>query len=164
MLSCHPDGMSRLAGVKCILYSAENRPRYWCRYGDRRDLAEFQCDLPAVRLRTAGADGKSRPLHTEKAPAVLNPSPVEQDWSFGEHLGQYRCFTVDLLRNDAEGCCDGSSFSAQLVTAGEGELRCGDEKIKICAGECVFLPADTGDWQLCGNATVLQCYLSGNIA
>lgn len=111
-----------------------------------------------------GADGKSRPLHTKKAPAVLNPSPVEQDWSFGEHLGQYRCFTVDLLRNDAEGCCDGSSFSALLVTAGEGELRYGDEKIKICAGECVFLPADIGDWQLCGNATALQCYLSGNIA
>lgn len=74
-----------------------------------------------------GADGKSRPLHTEKAPAVLNPAPVEQDWSFGEHFGQYRCFTVDLLRNDAEGCCDGSSFSALLVTAGEGELRYGDE-------------------------------------
>lgn len=38
-----------------------------------------------------GADGKSRPLHTEKALAVLNPAPVEQDRSFGEHLGQYRC-------------------------------------------------------------------------
>lgn len=76
--------------------------------------------------RRLGADGKSRPLHTKKAPAVLNPAPVE-DWSFGEHLGQYRCFTVDLLRNDAEGCCDGSSFSALLVTAGEGELRYGDE-------------------------------------
>ena len=59
-------------------------------------------------------------------------------------------------------CC--GMMPRAAVTAGEGELRYGDEKIKIGAGECVFLPADTGDWQLCGNATALQCYLSGNIA
>ena len=110
-----------------------------------------------------GGDGKPRPLHTEKALAVLNPAPVERNWNFGGHLGRHRCFTVDLLRNDVADCCDGGSFAALLGTAGEGELRCGGETKKLRAGECVFLPADAGDWHLSGEVTALCYYLSESI-
>ena len=89
-----------------------------------------------------GADGKPRPLHVERSLAVLKPGPVEQDWDFGGHLGQHKNFTVDLLQNEAAGCCDGESFAGLLVTAGEGELLCGGETKPVRAGECVFLPAD----------------------
>ena len=60
-----------------------------------------------------GADGKPRPLHVERSLAVLKPGPVEQDWDFGGHLGQHKNFTVDLLQNEAAGCCDGESFAVR---------------------------------------------------
>ena len=111
-----------------------------------------------------GADGKPRPLHVERSLAVLKPGPVEQDWDFGGHLGQHKNFTVDLLQNEAAGCCDGESFAGLLVTAGEGELLCGGETKPVRAGECVFLPADAGEWQLRGLVTALLCYLGESIA
>lgn len=111
-----------------------------------------------------GADGKPRPLHVERSLAVLKPGPVEQDWDFGGHLGQHKNFTVDLLQNEAAGCCDGESFAGLLVTAGEGELLCGGETKPVRAGECVFLPADAGEWRLRGLVTALLCYLGESIA
>ena len=111
-----------------------------------------------------GADGKPRPLHVERSLAVLKPGPVEQDWDFGGHLGQHKNFTVDLLQNEAVGCCDGESFAGLLVTAGEGELLCGGETKPVRAGECVFLPADAGEWRLRGLVTALLCYLGESIA
>ena len=95
---------------------------------------------------------------------MLKPGPVEQDWDFGGHLGQHKNFTVDLLQKEAAGCCDGESFAGLLVTAGEGELLCGGETKPVRAGECVFLPADAGEWQLRGLVTALLCYLGESIA
>lgn len=111
-----------------------------------------------------GADGKPRSLHVEQSLAVLKPGPVEQDWDFGGHLGRHKNFTVDLLQKNAAGCCDGESFAGLLVTAGEGELLCGGEAKPVRVGECVFLPADAGEWQLRGRTTALLCYLSKTIA
>ena len=51
-----------------------------------------------------------------------------------------------------------------MGTAGEGELLCGGETKPVRAGECVFLPADAGEWQLRGLVTALLCYLGESIA
>lgn len=111
-----------------------------------------------------GADGKPRPLHMEQSLEVLTPGPVEKNWDFGGHLGRHRNFTVDLLQKEAKGCCNGESFAGLLVTAGKGELSCGGETKIVRAGECIFLPADAGEWRLQGQATALLCYLGEMIA
>ena len=100
-----------------------------------------------------------RPLQIEQALAVLEPGPVASTWNRSRHLTSCPSFTVDLLRGDAAGCCDGESFCVFLFTAGSGELCCGGQTEPVTAGECWLLPADSGEWQLRGNTTALLCYL-----
>lgn len=141
--------------MKCILYSIP--PKTVHAIGAGMVIAEIQqnsnvtyrlCDYGRL-----GADGKSRPLHTEKGTGGVEPCTGRAGLELWRAFGAVSLLYGGFVAEDAEGCCDGSSFSALLVTAGEGELRYGDEKIKICSGECVFLPANTGDWRICGNAT-----------
>ena len=105
------------------------------------------------------ADGYPRPLQIEQALAVLEPGPVASTWKRSRHLASCPSFTVDLLRGEAAGCCDGESFCSFLFTAGSGELCCGGQTEPVTAGECWLLPAGSGEWQLRGNTTALLCYL-----
>ena len=105
------------------------------------------------------ADGYPRPLQIEQALAVLETGPVASTWKRSRHLASCPSFTVDLLRGEAAGCCDGESFCSFLFTAGSGELCCGGQTEPVTAGECWLLPAGSGEWQLRGNTTALLCYL-----
>ena len=106
-----------------------------------------------------GADGKPRPLHVEKALAVTDRRPAPA-LDFGEHLGDCRYFTTDGHQGDFRGDCDGTSFHALLFTEGQGSLTCGGETREVKKGQCWFLPAGSGEYQVSGDVRTLDAYLT----
>ena len=103
-----------------------------------------------------GTDGRPRPLHVEKALAVMDRCPARQDFDFGGHLARCGYFTVDLLRGEHEGLCDRRSFTSLLVLEGNGSLTCGDEQLPLQKGDSLFLPAGSGRYRIEGGCTILQ--------
>ncbi len=106
-----------------------------------------------------GADGKPRALHVEKALAVTDRRPAPA-LDFGEHLGDCRYFTTDGHQGDFRGDCDGTSFHALLFTGGQGSLTCGGETREVKKGQCWFLPAGSGEYQVTGDVQTLDAYLT----
>lgn len=106
-----------------------------------------------------GADGKPRPLHVEKALAVTDRRPAPA-LDFGDHLGDCRYFTTDGYQGDFRGDCDGTSFHALLFTEGQGSLTCGGETREVRKGQCWFLPAGSGEYQVTGDLRTLDAYLT----
>lgn len=106
-----------------------------------------------------GADGKPRALHVEKALAVTDRRPAPA-LDFGEHLGDCRYFTTDGHQGDFRGVCDGTSFHALLFTGGQGSLTCGGETREVKKGQCWFLPAGSGEYQVTGDVQTLDAYLT----
>ena len=106
-----------------------------------------------------GADGKPRPLHVEKALAVTDRRPAPA-LDFGDHLGDCRYFTTDGHQGDFQGDCDGTSFHALLFTEGQGSLTCGGETREVRKGQCLFLPAGSGEYQVSGDVRTLDAYLT----
>ena len=106
-----------------------------------------------------GADGKPRPLHVEKALAVTDRRPAPA-LDFGDHLGDCRYFTTDGYQGDFRGDCDGTSFHALLFTDGQGSLTCGGETREVRKGQCWFLPAGSGEYQVSGDVRTLDAYLT----
>ena len=106
-----------------------------------------------------GADGKPRALHVEKALAVTDRRPAPA-LDFGEHLGDCRYFTTDGYQGDFRGDCDGTSFHALLFTEGQGSLTCGGETREVRKGQCWFLPAGSGEYQVTGDVRTLDAYLT----
>ena len=106
-----------------------------------------------------GADGKPRPLHVEKALAVTDRRPAPA-LDFGDHLGDCRYFTTDGYQGDFRGDCDGTSFHALLFTEGQGSLTCGGETREVRKGQCWFLPAGSGEYQVAGGVQTLDAYLT----
>ncbi len=106
-----------------------------------------------------GADGKPRPLHVEKALAVTDRRPAPA-LDFGKHLGDCRYFTTDGHQGDFRGDCDGTSFHALLFTDGQGSLTCGGETREVKKGQCWFLPAGSGEYQVTGDLRTLDAYLT----
>lgn len=106
-----------------------------------------------------GADGKPRPLHVEKALAVTDRRPAPA-LDFGDHLGDCRYFTTDGYQGDFRGDCDGTSFHALLFTDGQGSLTCGGETREVKKGQCWFLPAGSGEYQVSGDVRTLDAYLT----
>ena len=106
-----------------------------------------------------GADGKPRPLHVEKALAVTDRRPAPA-LDFGDHLGDCRYFTTDGHQGDFRGDCDGTSFHALLFTDGQGSLTCGGETREVRKGQCWFLPAGSGEYQVSGDVRTLDAYLT----
>ena len=106
-----------------------------------------------------GADGRPRPLHVEKALAVtdLRPAP---EMDFGPHLGDCRYFTADGHEGAFRGGCGEASFHALLCTAGAGTLTCGGETQEVRKGQCFFLPAGSGAYQVGGSCRMLAAYLT----
>lgn len=116
-----------------------------------------------------GADGKPRPLHTEKAVDVTNCVPpthdvtpegekIVGDGNTKQLLTKCDLFTVSSVEVSCaySGTADGSSFVSVLCTAGSGEIACGAETFSIQKGDSFFLAANSGDYTVTGNVTLVE--------
>ncbi len=112
------------------------------------------------------ADGTLRPLHTEKALAVVRPfaeSEVEEirfEKGRGDKdlLANSRYFKVrrQVVSGESEALFrNGDSFTSLLCVAGEGTLHHAGIEYSVRKGDSYFLPAGMGEYTLSGEMTVL---------
>ena len=109
-----------------------------------------------------GADGKKRDLHIEKALAVTNRIPIVRNGSIDyPHIADCDYFTVDKLNLDGkltyrvQGTVYDTSFLSILILDGQGIISCKGEKVSYKKGDSIFLPANSGDWQIEGTCDAL---------
>lgn len=116
-----------------------------------------------------GADGKPRPLHTEKAVEVTNCVPPTHDTKPIGALEQFDGFTKQLLTAcnlftvyaiDTEtaysGVADEKSFVSLMVTDGAGTISCGGEKLPVKKGDSLLLAANSGIFSVNGKLTLIE--------
>ncbi|MGN1030506.1 MAG: type I phosphomannose isomerase catalytic subunit, partial [Butyricicoccaceae bacterium] len=106
-----------------------------------------------------GADGKPRDLHVDKALEVAHLEPPHMGYSFGGHLAQCDCFTVDRFSvqyGTVQGIVGMDSFQSLLIVDGDGEVCCGDDRQAVQKGDCLFLPAGSGMYTVTGSLTMLR--------
>ena len=112
------------------------------------------------------ADGTFRPLHTEKALAVVRPfaeSEVEEirferGQGDSDLLANSRYFKVRRQTVSGEGeelFRNGDSFTSLLCVAGEGALWHAGSEYPVRKGDSYFLPAGMGEYTVSGEMTVL---------
>ena len=113
-----------------------------------------------------GADGKTRPLHIEKAldvtklcPAEPYPvtAPIEENGCRKQLLSKCEYFTVYKLNieSSAELCADETSFECILNLEGDAVLKCGDVEFTLKKGETAFIPAGCGKYTLSGKCEAI---------
>lgn len=110
-----------------------------------------------------GADGKPRELHIDKAKEVTVLD--EPEYPYGQiasengvaRLASCKYFTVDKLDVDGSAriTVDGDSFASLLCLNGEVEVANGGETLTLVPGDCVFIPAASGDVTITGKADVI---------
>ncbi len=113
-----------------------------------------------------GADGKTRPLHIEKAldvtklcPAEPYPvtAPVEENGCRKQLLSKCEYFTVYKINIEqtAEFNADSTSFESILNLEGTAAIRCGDTEITLEKGETAFIPAGCGKYTITGKCEAI---------
>ena len=108
-----------------------------------------------------GADGKRRDLHIEKALAVTNRIPISKSADSYPHVVDCDYFTVDKLNLDGkltyrvQGNVNEKTFLSILILGGEGTISNKGEKLPYKKGDSLFLPANSGDWQIDGTCDAL---------
>ena len=116
-----------------------------------------------------GADGKTRPLHIEKALDVTSLTPPSHpvgpqgkketfDGYVSTLLASCEYFTVHEMEisDKAELCADEKSFHSILVLDGSLTLRMDGEDMKLVKGDSVFIPASAGCYTLSGKAKLVH--------
>lgn len=120
-------------------------------------------------------DGKLRQLHVEKALAVANRrestkprQPMRvlkyKPGCATEFLCRCKYFQAERMLINTESCraladfkTDRNSFQVLLCTGGCGVLLGGQEEpLHFFKGDCIFVPADSRDMKLHGNAQLLK--------
>lgn len=116
-----------------------------------------------------GADGKPRPLHTEKAVEVTNCVPPTHDTKPVGAPKRFDGFTKQLLTTcdlftvyaiDTEtaysGVADEKSFVSLVVTDGAGTISCGEEELPVKKGDSLLLTANSGIFSVNGKLTLIE--------
>ena len=118
--------------------------------------------------RRRGADGQLRPLHLDRAAAVLRYAPMAaracQPLGVTAHAGwtETALFTCDYfsvarlhVETQAALTCGGDSFRHLLCVEGEGAVVHGGVRYPLRQGDSYFLPAALGDYAVEGQCRVL---------
>lgn len=115
-----------------------------------------------------GADGKLRPLHLERAAAVMDYEPVipeeckaNSGMSFPEFTmaemfacKYFRAYRIDV-RTCARLACDGRSFQHLQCVEGRGVIHCKGEDYPFERGESFLMPAALGEYSINGKCRML---------
>lgn len=108
-----------------------------------------------------GADGKTRPLHIRQALDVTKREPVKRRLSPDPHIGTCDYFTVDKLYLDGahveklKGSVKEDSFASIIFIDGDGVITCRGESMFCEKGDSFFLPAGSGEYEICGKCEAL---------
>lgn len=108
-----------------------------------------------------GKDGKQRDLHIEKALAVTSRVPLLKSKSAVPHIASCDYFTVDKIMLDGRrmgkmsGVINSDSFVSILILEGEGSIKNGSDIVEFQKGDSLFLPADSGGYEMTGNCEAL---------
>lgn len=109
-----------------------------------------------------GKDGKPRDLHIEKGLMVSNcrktiPHKIDVYPDGTRLLGNCDYFAVREINLLGEKTlyADEKSYHALIVTDGEAKLVFKSKLQRLKTGETVFIPANVGEYSLCGTATFL---------
>lgn len=106
-------------------------------------------------------EGKQRDLHIEKALAVTNRIPLIKNKSAIPHLAKCDYFTVDKLNLDGKmmkkivGVVSEDSFANLLIMEGTGMISCNGESVSFQKGDSLFIPADSGKFEIEGKCEAL---------
>lgn len=116
-----------------------------------------------------GADGKPRPLHTEKAVEVTNCVPPTHDVKPVGTPEQFDGFTKQLLtacnlftvyavnaQTAYAGVANAESFVSLVVTDGTGTISCGAEELSVKKGDSVLLTANSGKFSVNGKLALIE--------
>ena len=122
----------------------------------------------AYDYQRLGPDGTPRPLHLERAAAVLDYRPILPEECKANSSMHFPGFTMDEMfscryfrayRVDVEHSaslrCDARSFHHLLCVDGHGAILHNGHRYPIERGESYFLPAALGAYQLQGTFRVL---------
>ena len=124
-----------------------------------------------------GPDGKSRPLHIEKALEVTNfkqiepgpyiPQPIKAEPGVQRQtITACSYFNVEKITFEKEnlsfkGECNGSTFEIWGAVSGQGQVSCAGESVALPAVRFALLPAALGDFEIKADtpATFLRIYV-----
>ncbi len=113
-----------------------------------------------------GADGKPRELHVEDGAAVTKLEKYSQpdfsnpalDSDESRLLADCPLFKVWKLDTNGEFCGNATeeSFVSLLIMDGEGSLECCGETLALKKGDSIFIPANAGEYKLCGKLEIIE--------
>ena len=96
-------------------------------------------------------NGQKRPLHVEKALAVMRPERFIAKKQTGDLLGACRYFTARKYVGEQALATDGKTFHCLTCVRGKGKI--GDRA--MAAGDSFFISADHGAYRVTGEAEVV---------
>ncbi len=113
-----------------------------------------------------GADGKTRPLHIEKAVEVTTLAPaksypeaetIAENGYLSKKLASCEYFDVSkiTLENEAVLTADATSFHSILLLEGEVTVSSENGEITLKKGETAFIPANMGEYKIIGKGEAI---------
>lgn len=113
-----------------------------------------------------GNDGKPRELHVDKALEVTDLCPAKpypkceienHDGYSSQLLSKCEYFNVKRIdiTEKAKLFADEKSFNSILILEGEPVLSSSNTKLTLKKGDSVFIPCNTGEYEICGTSQVI---------
>lgn len=147
-----PSGMLHAIGKGCLIAEIQQNSDLTYRVYDyeRRD-----------------AQGNLRELHTDKALKVTRYFSDEEvdairysesdKIGVGECLASCKYFNVNRITLDGskENLNTNGVFNSLLCVEGDGEIICGGKSHGFSKGDSYYIPAELGEYEICGKAVVL---------
>ena len=100
-------------------------------------------------------NGKKRDLHIEKALAVTNRVPIIRNKSCYPHIADCDLNLDGRLTYRVQGTVFDDSFLSILILDGQGTISNNGDKISYKKGDSLFLPANSGNWEIEGTCDAL---------